>query len=203
MPKLIIYIGTLKKSFTKNGKKFNVITGKTIISKVNLSAKVFSKIFTDVLKRAGFDVSTLHNGRLSISILSEGQPNNLDDHGWEATGYNLNEENLKDAINRNSVAQHGPAPGMTKLLAENDILVSLQIYPIGYEERDYFSTVSNVINLVGIHEFQEHGLNKKHNNHHHLILQEQRKDSSWAKTTAAFKEYYQWLEKNNNEYKPH
>lgn len=56
--------------------------------------------------------------------------------------------------------------------------------------------------FIGVHEFSCHGKGI-HRDQHYRILAEQRKHSSWKKNTAAFKEFYKRLEKQNDEYKPH
>ena len=81
------------------------------------------------------------------------------------------------------------------------IEVCVNVYPVGYEEKNYVSTESNIKNLLGIHEFQEHGLHKVGENQHWKILQKQRQDPSWRMTSPQFKSLFNNLEQNNNEYK--
>lgn len=62
---------------------------------------------------------------------------------------------------------------------------------------------SNIYNMIGIHEFNYHGLKRKGNNQHYEILKAQRTDPSWKTTTPQFKSLYKNLERNNAEYQSH
>ena len=194
-----ICIANLKNSFVKDGIKYNILTDMVRISEIeNLSAEVESKIYTNVLKRAGFDISKLHNGALSIINLEEDMGTNLPCYNV-LDKYNEEGVNIQERLGFTS-EERGPAIGFTDKV-NGKYRVSLQVYPVDSEEREYLSTVSNVINLAGVHEFREHGINKLKNKDHSEILKRQREHSSWKKTTEKFKAYYEWLEKNNNEYK--
>lgn len=57
--------------------------------------------------------------------------------------------------------------------------------------------------MIGIHEFNYHGLKGKGNNQHNEILKAQRNDPSWKMTTPQFKSLYKNLERNNAEYQSH
>lgn len=57
------------------------------------------------------------------------------------------------------------------------------------------STVSNIVNVLGIHEYTGHGILKLESDQHWQILKMQREHSSWDKTTKMLKELYLDLEK--------
>ena len=68
--------------------------------------------------------------------------------------------------------------------------------------RSILSTESNFINMIGIHEFNDHGLKKLQNNSHWKILQDQMNDPFWMTVTHNFNDLYKNLVQYRNEYKP-
>ncbi len=93
----------------------------------------------------------------------------------------------------------GPAISATRHL-NGKIEIVINVYSVGNEEKNYISTESNIYNMIGIHEFNYHGLQKKGNNQHYEILKAQHNDPSWKMTTPQFKSLYKKLERNNAEY---
>jgi hypothetical protein len=59
------------------------------------------------------------------------------------------------------------------------------------DEKNIFTTVSNVINVLVGHEYNGHIINNysDENKNHHLAFENQMKHHSWSKTTEAFKQY--------------
>ena len=56
--------------------------------------------------------------------------------------------------------------------------------------------ISNVVNVLGIHEFECHGEKRMTSEQHWKILQNQRDHNSWNKATPQLKELYRYLEIN-------
>ena len=53
-----------------------------------------------------------------------------------------------------------------------------------------YSTISNIINLLGVHEFEMHGMKKVDNSvlsHEKVIFKAMREHESWSKTTVEYK----------------
>lgn len=98
--------------------------------------------------------------------------------------------------------QTGPAISVTRRVNDK-IEIVINVYSVGNEEKNYISTESNIYNMIGIHEFNYHGLKGKGNNQHNEILKAQRNDPSWKMTTPQFKSLYKKLERNNAEYQSH
>lgn len=73
------------------------------------------------------------------------------------------------------------------LNSNGDRIVSLYMYPKGYDEKMILNTVANIQNLLGAHEFLGHY--KKGWRTHTKVVPFQRKHSTWNKTTQMFKEY--------------
>ena len=69
-------------------------------------------------------------------------------------------------------------------------VITAYIYPIGTEERGLMNTVSNIQNLLGVHEFIGHYKNKWHgDSSHQKVVPFQRLHNSWPKTTDTLKKY--------------
>lgn len=110
----------------------------TPLSEADLSAEAYSNILTDILsKMEGVNTMDLHNGKVSITV-------------WEKT------ENIKTCIdyfndakfNGNTLASIGLYKGKQRLM--------VYIFPKGDKNREVYSTVSNVQNILGVHEYMGH-----------------------------------------------
>ena len=64
------------------------------------------------------------------------------------------------------------------------------IYPIDNPDREMHVSVSNIINMLGIHEFNLHGQLDYPESKHNKIMREQFYHWSWQTTTPYFKKYY-------------
>ena len=186
----------------RNGKKFYSFGGKKTLEESDLSAKAYSKIFTNVLKRKGIDTKRLYNGQISV---------NTERNSWDNTMKKWNkyyeQYNVYDPENRS--LRYDPTKGQTgvaisaTLHVNKKIEIVINVYSVGNEEKNYVSTESNIYNMIGIHEFNYHGREGKGNNQHYEILKAQRRDPSWKTTTPQFKSLYKNLERNNAEYQLH
>ena len=180
----------------KNGVKIVSLKNKKTLEASDLSAKAYSEIFTKELERKGFDTKKLYNGKISVNKLYEQYDPDSRKIDTYAEQYNV----AGDFLSYDLTKERGVAVAATRRI-NGRIEVCVNVYPVGYEEKNYVSTESNIKNLLGIHEFQEHGLHKIGKNQHWKILQKQRQDPSWRMTSPQFKSLYKNLERNNNEYK--
>jgi hypothetical protein len=147
------------------------------ISKVKLSAESYSRIFTNILDRQmGVDLNTLDGGKISVAIVE-----NLE-------GTNQYTDNF-DVSRKVNVSANA---AMHK---SNDLKINVRAYVrIGENDNRFmFSTESNVLNLLGVHEYKLHGINEMDD--HLQIYPLQMNDPTWIKTSKSFKNE----ERNNYE----
>ena len=144
------------------------------IQNVTLSAEAYSNIFTDVLsKMKDVDISDLHNEKVSVTVWRKSFNTNLDVEMAD----NSNDGNIEVLCN----AGIGPYKNSDKQR------LTVYIFPKGDEERELWATVSNIQNLLGVHEYFGHY--KKGWSNHDAILSLQKKSPSWEKTSEFFKAY--------------
>ena len=200
----LIYIVSSYKLIRKfrNGKKFYSFGGRKTLEESDLSAKAYSKIFTNVLKRKGIDTQRLYNGQISVN--SERNSWDKKMRKWDKyyEQYNVYDPQNNFLSYDPTKGQTGPAISVTRRVNDK-IEIVINVYSVGNEEKNYISTESNIYNMIGIHEFNYHGLKGKGNNQHNEILKAQRNDPSWKMTTPQFKSLYKKLERNNAEYQSH
>ena len=67
---------------------------------------------------------------------------------------------------------------------------------MGDSNREYLSTESNVVSVLGVHEFEGHGHLNISGEQHWIILENQRKHSSWKKVSPKLKALYRYFETN-------
>jgi RHS repeat-associated protein len=150
----------------------------------SLSAESYSKIFTDILDKNGFDTNMLKNGQVSIVKLKYNSKG--DGPQYEADGF-FNHEAIipyRDA----SIAQTKHINGKYEITAYR--------HPMGDSNREYLSTESNVVSVLGVHEFEGHGHLNISGEQHWIILENQRKHSSWKKVSPKLKALYRYFETN-------
>ena len=200
----LIYIVSSYKLIRKfrNGKKIYSFGGRKTLEESDLSAKAYSKIFTNVLKRKGIDTQRLYNGQISVN--SERNSWDKKMRKWDKyyEQYNVYDPQNNFLSYDPTKGQTGPAISVTRRVNDK-IEIVINVYSVGNEEKNYISTESNIYNMIGIHEFNYHGLKGKGNNQHNEILKAQRNDPSWKMTTPQFKSLYKKLERNNAEYQSH
>ena len=167
--------------------------GKQSITDADITAKAYSNIFTNVLKRKNFDTSLLENGSISVRILDSNSANSGPLY------------ECKDSFEASDEIPWSDAPIATELKnADNQIKITANVVLSDSERRNYLSTVSNIENVLGVHEFLGHGVLNYAANEHWKILNMQMKHPSWKKTTKELKELYEYLKKKRpNEYLQH
>lgn len=167
--------------------------GKQSITDADITAKAYSNIFTNVLKRKNFDTSLLENGSISVRILDSNSANSGPLY------------ECKDSFGASDEIPWSDAPIATELKnADNQIKITANVVLSDSERRNYLSTVSNIENVLGVHEFLGHGVLNNKADEHWKILNMQMKHPSWKKTTKELKELYEYLKKEQpNEYLQH
>jgi len=118
------------------------------ISGSGISVESASNIFTDILDKAGFDVSKLHNGRISI----DGGPNNRENFndGFKLTYGQSASGSFKGQIN--------PMTGNEYTYPENVPFGTVKITGMYNSEKgsSHLTTISNVTSILGVHEYRGH-----------------------------------------------
>ena len=151
---------------------------------LSLSPQAYSRVYTNVLYRKGYDTSKLKNNAVSIIMLN----NNSKSDGPQYE--------LGGTYNHDAVIPWSDAPIAETRKENGKIQLTVYVHPQGdAERRAYLSTESNVENILGVHEFKGHGLLGIGSSQHWKILQMQRRHPSWKQTTPALRELYEYLEK--------
>ena len=140
------------------------------IEDVVLSAEAYSKIFTNVLSQMEGDdkIDNLYNNMVSV-------------------GVTFCDEDVKSYYN--SPVLHEQANAVAGRVG-NSIQVSAKVdYGGNGDNRFMFSTVSNVQNILGVHEYKGHGVlgwgSAKGN--HYDVYKLQMEHPTWQRTTKEFK----------------
>ena len=150
----------------------------TPIENMVLSAEAYSNIFTNILSENGFNITKLKNGSVSIVKLEY----NIDNDGIAYKG--------EDFYNHDAVIPSGDADIARSKPTMNGYEVTAYIHPLGSDERAYLSTVSNVVSVIGVHEFEGHQLRRLGEDQHWRILELQKNHKSWDKITPKLKNLY-------------
>lgn len=147
------------------------------INEAGLSDEAASNVFTDILsKMDGVDISKLHNGKVSIYNGNRRGDNNA------PSGFNDPERpNVANtSISGVTIPYHGnAAPGTIKVTVN-----------FKNKNNSELGTVSNVQNMLGVHEYQGHGIKRfgirgsKHSQAYDL----QMSHPSWKNTTPQFQQ---------------
>lgn len=153
------------------------------IQNVTLSAEAYSNIFTDVLNREHFNLNHLANNKISVIVLD-----------WSNQNYKYS---IKDVFMHERVVPWKDAPIAETRNIGGDIRVSAYVYPEGDDDRKYLSTVSNVVSILGVHEYKGHGLLKMKEADHWRILNMQRTHPSWKMASEQLKDLYLYFESIN------
>ena len=155
------------------------------IQNVTLSAEAYSNIFTDVLYRNNFNLNMLLNNCISIVKLEkspEGKPYDY---------------KLAEAYQHERTIPWENAPIAATRVCGNDVRVTAYIFPKGDENRDFLSTVSNIVSILGVHEYRGHGLFGIKEENHRNILNMQKKHASWQSITDKLRNLYKEFESDN------
>ena len=155
-----IYITTLKSYL-------NVILNDQWDSKmkrmqdVNLSAKAYSKIYSHVLSKAGYDMSRLENKAVSVKTNED--------------SYNTPSSNVRLA---STIAYRGKKTFKISVNQENEFV------------KKQFNFVENIVNTLGVHEYTGHGIKhySDKTKTHQKAYDLQMIHPSWEKTTYEFKQ---------------
>ncbi len=143
----------------------------TPIEDIVLSAKAYSNIFTNVLSQMeGKDkVDNLYNNMVSV-------------------GVTFCDEDVKSIYNSPVLREDVNAVGGRE---DKSIKVSAKVNYGGYGDNRYmFSTVSNIQNLLGVHEYKGHGVlgwGSAKGNHYDVYML-QMNHPTWNRTTQKFKD---------------
>jgi hypothetical protein len=149
------------------------------INQAKLSDGAASNVFTDILsKMQGIDMGKLYNGKVSIY-----------------NGYSESGSSIPAGFNDPERGMSGPAntavKGVTNFRGEaSDGTIKVTAKFVGQSNR-YLSTVSDVQNALGAHEFQGHGIKRYHigGGPHYKAYELQMAHPSWKNTTKSFKSY--------------
>ena len=175
-----------------NNLKLVEIFGKRSFPCDGLSAETYSNILTDVLSRNNFDISNIENERISVNVL----------------GYNTKGDGpayqLEDSYNNPDRCPWRDAYLASTRIIDGKINITANIVCRDSDNSDYFSTISNIVSVLGIHELTGHGLMKLNSDAHWKILELQREYPTWNQTTPCLKKLYLDLEKKRaSEYLRH
>ena len=175
-----------------NNLKLVEIFGKRSFPCDGLSAEAYSNILTDVLSRNNFDISNIENERISVNVLGHNTKGDGPAYQLEDSYNNPNRYPWRDAY-----------LASTRII-DGKINITANIVCGDSDNRDYFSTISNIVSVLGIHELTGHGLMKLNSDAHWKILELQREYPTWNQTTPCLKKLYLDLEKERaSEYLRH
>ena len=153
----------------QNGLKW--IKYDTPIENTTLTAEAYSNIFTNVLGRMKeVNLNDLLDKRISVTVWQD------DGNVYSTLDYTKNADTSSGAY-ANTLYHDGKAN------------ITAYIFPeIGM--REILSTISNVQNILGVHEYlghYKHGWTSRSGTHH-KVYEYQQRHSSWKKTTNEFKQ---------------
>jgi len=148
------------------------------INQAKLSDGAASNVFTDILgKMEGIDMGKLYNGKVSIY-----------------NGYSKRGSGIPDGIN-NPERPRGVAntavKGITEFRGEASVATIKVTVNFTGQKSGNLSTVSNVQNALGVHEFQGHGVKMFAigGGSHYKAYEFQMSHPSWRGTTPSFKKF--------------
>ena len=157
------------------------------INEANLSSEAISNVLTDIAgKTDGIDMGKLYNGKISV---------------WD--GKSVPGGSIPSGFN-DPERSNGPANTAVKMSGNtfhgNAADGTIKVTAIFKNSRNsYLSTVSNVQNALGVHEYQGHGVERfaLGGGPHFKAYELQKSHSSWKNTTLYFKNY---MEGNYKDY---
>ena len=158
----------------KDGRYIINIHSRVALDEAELDADAYSKIFTNCFKLGGGDCSELVDGMIQITVWQN--------EGGKKVSYNSTEKSNND----------GNATADTNRDHTNGALITAYIWPLGTEERQLFSTRSNINSTIIDHEYKGHyekGLVHK-DGVPDPIYKIQKRSINWEKATLQYQEYY-------------
>ena len=143
----------------------------TNIAKTKLPVRAYSKIFSHILNKNGFDMNLLKSGKIEV---------------YETDGLNFYDktENAEKSYESNAVTTH---------YKDGSANITAFINTSYNGTQELYSTVSNVVNILGGHEFYVHLLLKGNEK---IAYNIQRIIPSWEKTTEQLKQHVKEMIKN-------
>ena len=138
------------------------------IQDCDLSADAWSKIITNTVMLMGLDTSILEGGVVNVAKFERGWGNDVIMTDYTAAANN----SIDIEMEQNAIT------------TGNNITVSI------HDNKPLFRTVSNIQNLVGAHEYENHYLKKLHHTQesdNKVLFNNIMSHSSWKKTTHDYK----------------
>ena len=147
------------------------------LEKVSLSAKSYSRIYTDILKQLGYDVSLLDGGEVAVKNGDDTYNDPFSSVEYAVTTYIVGNKNFRISVDQ-----------------MNDGV-----------QRD-LNTVEHIENVLGVHEYTGHGIRRfsEKKKTHYMAYELQFKHASWKHCTPLFRggmlsRYYGIVKKENPE----
>ena len=165
----------------KDGEKMVAIGGVPIEKKDDISAETYSNIFTDIVsKMPDVDLSKLRKEHISVIV-------------WNG---------IEDGILTSTNRFNHPDEESGKLASTGNTRITASINLVN-DNRKFFSTVSNIQSILGIHEYKGHFYNRHREEPltHQQIFEMQMGDPTWNKITDELKAniIYNYLKLLRNE----
>lgn len=144
------------------------------LSDIELSVEAYSNIFTDIMIKNGFDMLKTGSGKIEVTKTDYINIFDKTSNASEQGGSNAVTTQCGDVFNITAMINTGY-----------------------YGTQSLFSTVSNVISILGIHEYKGHGINKYNNKSsgHIKIRKMLQKDPTYKKITKELRNHIDNLEK--------
>lgn len=158
----------------EDGKFAINLSSRTALNDAELDADAYSKIFTNCFKLGGGNTSELIDSKIQVTV-------------WQMEGGSKVSHNYTD-----NSSYEGDATASTDSDHTNGARITAYIWPQGTEERQLFSTRSNVNSTIIDHEFRGH----YKNGYVHKdgvpdpTYKTQKESINWNKTTLQYKEYH-------------
>ena len=159
--------GLTNASWLSSMKRYN----DTPIQNMELSANAYSKIFTHIMGEAGYALKRFKSEKIEVAV---GDGSYVVDRTDDASGM---------TTARNAATTSNDESGRFNTTAT--------IRTEGGGNRELFSSVSNVVNILGAHEYEQHGLLSLGNDDrsHFLIYNRIKQHPSYHKTTDNYKKH--------------
>ena len=165
----------------EDGKYAINVSSRVALDDAELDAEAYSKIFTNSFRLAGGDCNKLADGKIQVTVWQTEGGNNVTYNYTENSGF------------------VGGALASTALDHTNGAQITAYIFPKGTDERELFSTRSNIASTLKDHEFRGHYENgfTHTNGTPDPTYKMQMESPIWNKTTPRFKEYHNKVIKQN------
>ena len=118
---------------SRNGMKVFALKNKVKLESADITAESYSRIFTNVLKRNGFDTKKLYNGKISVNKIIELYDSETRSVKQSAEQYNVS----GDFLSYNPYYEDGVALAATTHI-NGRIEVCVNVYPAGSKEKNMY-----------------------------------------------------------------